>query len=129
MARQGDALSTQAAQQSCSCTWACICSACRVAHEKRRASEGRAAPHLVGLRGRRAALSGSWPSWSAPCMPSTQPIRTATLPPLLGRAGDSFIPLDEAIHGRRVRDRKIEEKCPTYGWTRPTHGSSHATVV
>ena len=50
VARQGDALSTQAARKSCSCTWACICTACRVAQEVRRASAGRAAPHLLGLQ-------------------------------------------------------------------------------
>ena len=69
VARQGDALFTQAALQSCSCTRAGICSACRVAHEARRASAGRAAPHLVGLRGRIVAWSGLWPTAARPSCP------------------------------------------------------------
>ena len=37
-------------------------------------------------RGRCGAWSGSWPSWSSPSMPITQPTRTAPSVPLLGRA-------------------------------------------
>ena len=49
MARRGDALSSQAARQSCSCMRVCICSAGRVAHEPRRCSASRAAARLVVL--------------------------------------------------------------------------------
>ena len=75
------------------------------AHKPQHGSASRAASRLMVLYGRRAAWSGSWPRWSAPCMPSAQTTRTATLPPLLGRAGDSFIPFYACMHGRRVRNR------------------------
>ena len=49
VARRGDALSSQAARQSCSCIRVCIYSAGTAAHEPRRCSASRAASRLVVL--------------------------------------------------------------------------------
>ena len=113
VARQGDALSTQAARQSCSCTWACICTACRVAQEARRASAGRAAPHLLGLCGRRGAWERLVARSSAPCPPTTQPTRTAPSVPLLGRARGRWGPSAGCMRDSYHAKRKIEEMCAT----------------
>ena len=90
VARQGDALFTQAALQSCSCTRAGICSACRVAHEARRASAGRAAPHLVGLRGRIVAWSGLWPTAARPSCPPRSPRAQSLQPRCWGEPGAAW---------------------------------------
>ena len=100
VARRGDALSPQAARQSCPFTRACVCSAAGTSREARRASAGCAASRLAWLVRPQRAWSGSWLSWSAPCMPSMQPKHTAPLHPLFGRAGDRFRTSDACMHGR-----------------------------
>ena len=100
VARQDPAHSTRATRQSCPFMGTCVCSPVGTLREARRASAGRAASRLAGLCGRGEAWCSSWPSWSAPCMPRTQPIRTAPLPPLLGRAGDRSRTSDACMRGR-----------------------------
>ena len=96
---QVDALSARAARQSCPRTRVDVCSAagqCTSCGAARRAEPRRS---LWCSRGRCDAWIGSWPSWSSPSMPITQPIRTAPLP-RLGRPRDRFRTLYAFMRGR-----------------------------
>ena len=71
---------------------------------------GHSGPSIACMRGRCIILMHYRKDVSHPGLDRTSPPQ---LPPLLGQVGDSFIPLDACMHGCIVRNRRIEERCPT----------------